>query len=147
MTNMEEKRLDLPADLAGFEARLAQNGPKIAPARLERVKAAALLTLCRESLRHRDPLTGPLLAETIVKSGEERISLSLKQYVRQVRISATLAGFCVGAIVGAVGIVALTAMLARPVPPPSNPAPTASQLRNVSIWGGEFNADGGGESK
>ena len=134
MTETEEQRLDLPSDLAGFEARLAQKGPKIAPARLERVKAAALLTLCRISLRRRDPLAGPLLAETIVKSGDERISLSLKQYVRQVRISASLAGFCLGVIVGAVGIVVLTAALTRPVPPPSNPAPTASQLRNIPVW-------------
>lgn len=134
MTDMEEKRLDLPAELAGFEARLAQNGPKVAPARLERVKAAALLTLCRISLRRRDPLAGPLLAETIVKSGDERISLSLKQYVRQVRISAVLAGFCLGVIFGAVGIVVLTASLSRPVQPPSQPVLSASHLRNIPVW-------------
>ena len=133
MTEIENQRLELSSELAGFEARLAQMGPTIPVERLERMKAAGLLALCRQTLRCRDPLAGGLLAETIVKSGEERVSLSLKQYVRQVKIAAILTGFCLGVVAGAVGIVVLTSALARPIPPRTESVPNTISARDA-IW-------------
>lgn len=120
------ERPELSAELLGLEARLAQSGPKVDEATLERVKAAGLLALCQQTTRRSpDLLSGPLLAETILKSGEERITLSLRQYIRQIKFSSTLAGFCVGVLVGAVGIIALSTISTR-VPPSPPPASTRS---------------------
>lgn len=131
MTHTENERLELAPDLAAFEARLSQHAPSVSQNRLEAVKAGMLLRLCRQKLREGGALDGPLLAETIVKSGDERISLSLRQYVRQVKIAATCAGFLAGFLAGAVALAVLAAMLTRPVNVPSDnranrPTPAAN---------------------
>ena len=137
MTQTENERLELAPNLAAFEARLSQQTPSVSQSRLETVKAGMLLRLCQRKLREGNPLDGPLLAETIVKSGDERISLSLRQYVRQVKIAAICAGFLAGFLCGAAALAVLAVVLTRPVNMAddhrSNPTDAPPSLREGTV--------------
>ena len=119
-----ESEWESTAEDSAFEARLAQLSPAVPTDGLAQLKAEGLLLLCRQERRKRDPLSGPLLVKTIVSTGEERITLSLRHYVRQARLAAAFCGFCAGILVGAAGILFLVAHFAPgatlPARPPKN---------------------------
>jgi hypothetical protein len=99
--------LDIPPELTAIEAALATATPQMDSAVRERMKAAALLETCR--------LTQPELSnlvETIVNTGEQGITVSLRRYVRMERVQAMTLGIVFGLVVGAlVNLVGLAMIL------------------------------------
>ncbi|MCL2006213.1 MAG: hypothetical protein FWG73_08640 [Planctomycetaceae bacterium] len=86
----------LPPDLSALEASLATLEPRMPPGSREAVKANALMRLAESS----PPLTGEKLIETIVKTGDQKITLSLREYVKSARLVAGLYGTALGLLVG-----------------------------------------------
>ena len=84
----------LPPELSALEASLATLEPL--SGRSESVKANALMRLVEST----PPLTGEKLIETIVKTGDQEITLSLREYVKSARLVAGLYGTAVGILIG-----------------------------------------------
>jgi hypothetical protein len=99
--------LTLPPELFGIEAVLATATPQMDIAARERMKAAALLETCRLTQPEL-----PNLVETIVDSGEQGITVSLRRYVKMERLQAMTLGIVFGLVVGAiVNLVGLAVIL------------------------------------
>ncbi len=115
----ETKTFDLTPRLSALEASLAGLEPLVEPGSREAAKSAVLLQL----LESPPPLSGEKLIETIVRSDDREITLSLKEYVKATRFSAGLYGTVFGVIGGLllglfVGI-GVAAFLFRPLQPTS----------------------------
>lgn len=87
---------ELSPQLAAFEATLASAKPLPDESLKERAKAHALLEICRQAAPQVN------LVETILDAGEERITSSLRQYVRAERFRSGLLGLVLGLIFGAI---------------------------------------------
>lgn len=93
---------DLPLELSALEAALADLAPAAAaePGVLEEAKSTVLLRLIRYKEEFVTPLSGEKLIETIVKSGDREITLSLREYVRAAKMTAGMYGAIFGAFAG-----------------------------------------------
>ena len=112
---------ELPPELSALEAKLASFRPVADPMSQERTKTTVLLASCELVRDGRLSLSREKLIETIVKSGEPEITLSLRQYTKNVRTHATLNGVLIGVIVGVlIGIVG-TILLVRTLLPTTQP--------------------------
>lgn len=113
--------IELPPELSAVEARLAAIRPETDAASRERTKTAVLLESCELVRQGQFSLSREKLVETIVKSGEPEITLSLQQYTKTLRTHSTLNGLLIGVIVGIafglVGTLALVQLLRPPQPP------------------------------
>ena len=96
-TKKTEVIIELPPELAALEASLASAHPQSDGTIKERTKAHAMLELCRQATPE-----SPNLIETILGAGEERITLSLREYVRMERFRAGTVGVVIGLIFGAI---------------------------------------------
>jgi len=88
---------DLSPELFAIEAALATATPQMDAAVRERMKAAALFETCRLTLPEL-----PNLVETIVDSGEQGITLSLRRYVKMERFQAMTLGILFGLVIGVI---------------------------------------------
>ena len=84
----------LSPELSAVEASLATLEP--VSGRREAVKSDVLMRLFEIG----PPLSGEKLIETIVKTGDQEITLSLREYVKSARLVAGLYGAAIGAFVG-----------------------------------------------
>lgn len=121
MNSLHDRELlppDFSPELSALEASLASLQPEAKPERREEAKAAALLRFFRRKEEQPPPLSGEKLIETIVRSGDREITLSLREYVRSARFSAAtygvLAGAAAGLLLGLVLGLSLAATLYRP---------------------------------
>ena len=86
----------LPPELSALEASLASLEPKVPSGSSDAVKLNALIRLFETP----PTLTGEKLIETIVKTGDQEITLSLREYVKSARLIAGLYGSAIGMLVG-----------------------------------------------
>jgi len=100
----------LPPDLSALEASLATLEPRTPPGCREAVKANALMRLAESA----PPLTGEKLIETIVKTGDQEISLSLREYVKSARLVYGLYGTALGLFVGLLLGIGLMLLVVKP---------------------------------
>ena len=91
---------ELAPELSALEAKLASFRPVADPVAQERAKTAVLLESCELVRDGQLTFSREKLFETIVKSGEPEITLSLQQYTKTVRTYATLNGVLLGMIGG-----------------------------------------------
>lgn len=122
--------LDMPPQLTAFEAMLGTFRPKGNSDAAAKVNQAILLEQCRSIEKSLTPdLRRERLLETIQAADQEEISLSLKQYAKQLRLSSALTGGLVGLILGvaltALGLVAAAHYLSAP------PAPSVQPIREI----------------
>jgi hypothetical protein len=82
--------------LAALEASLAAAKPMSDPSRKEQTKAHALLAICRQVAPE-----SPNLIETILQTGDQRITVSLRQYIRMERIWSGAVGMVIGLVLAA----------------------------------------------
>ena len=104
----------LSPELSALEASLATLEP--VSGKREAVKSDVLMRLFEIG----PPLSGEKLIETIVKTGDQEITLSLREYVKSARLVAGLYGAAIGAFVGlllGVGIVLLIVNVIDRQPP------------------------------
>jgi len=97
----------LPPELSALEASLASLEPLVPSGSRENVKSAALVRLFETA----PPLTGEKLIETIVKTGDQEITVSLREYVKSARLIAGLYGSAIGVLVGLLLGVGLTLLI------------------------------------
>ena len=103
----ESSIIELPPELSAVEAKLAALRPVADPISQERTKTAILLESCELVREGQLSFSREKLVETIVKSGEPEITLSLQQYTKTVRTHSTINGLAIGVIAGAIlGIIA-----------------------------------------
>lgn len=93
---IETQTFELSPQLSALEASLAGLEPQAKPGSRETAKSAVLLQL----LESPPPLSGEKLIETIVKSDDQEITLSLKEYVKATRFSAGFYAATFGVIGG-----------------------------------------------
>jgi hypothetical protein len=110
MLNTQYHETSLPPELSALEASLSSLEPQTQPGRCEAVKATALLRLFETA----PPPTGEKLIETIVKTGAQEITLSLREYVKSARLVAGLYGSAVGVLVGLLLGVGLMLLVVKP---------------------------------
>lgn len=91
---------DLFAERTEFEAALAAMRPNVRPDSLLNTQKEGLLLLCRSKKTPAKAEFDLHLAQTIVQTGREEITLSLRQYIRSVRNSAFLFGLLLGVLIG-----------------------------------------------
>lgn len=111
----ETQTTELSPQHSALEAMLAGLEPSTTPGSRETAKSAALLKL----LESPPQLSGEKLIETIVRSDDQEITLSLKEYVKSTRFSAALyaavfgvvGGLLLGLLVG----IGLMTCLVRPL--------------------------------
>ena len=96
----------LPPEHYAIEATLATAAPQMDTALRERMKATALLEICRLTQPEL-----PNLVETIVDSGEQGITVSLRRYVKMERFQAMMLGIVFGLVVGAIANLVGLAMI------------------------------------
>ena len=101
------QQIELPPELSAVEARLAAILPVADPISQERTKTVVLLESCELVRQGQLSFSREKLVETIVRSGEPEITLSLQQYTKTVRTHSTLNGLLIGVIAGVVlGVIA-----------------------------------------
>lgn len=83
-----------------FEVALAALRPLVRQQILLNTQKEGLLLLCRNTNPSRKNEFDLHLAETIVQTGQQEITLSLRQYVRSVRNSALFFGILIGTLLG-----------------------------------------------
>lgn len=94
--------IELPPELSAVEARLAAFRPEADAVSQEHAKTVVLLESCQLTQQGHLSLSREKLVETIVKSGEPEITLSLQQYTKTVRTHSTINGLLIGIIAGVV---------------------------------------------
>lgn len=98
----------LPADLSNLESRLRQLTIQSDPAAVEQTKRlclerfASLQTAKSNGACVSDSLIDEQLAEAIINCGEQRVTLSLRQYVNSVRYVSAAWGAIAGLVLGVV---------------------------------------------
>jgi len=90
---------ELPPELSALEASLASLTPQVSPGSVDRAKTAALLRLLARQ-QEPPPISGTQLIETIVKTDDQEITLSLREYVKSARFGAALSGLAIGSAAG-----------------------------------------------
>jgi len=116
----------LPPELSALEASLATLEPWALPGSREMVKSEALMRMFELG----PPLTGEKLIETIVKTGDQEITLSLREYVKSARLVAGLYGAAIGAVAGLLlGVGLMLLIVNQPVQPVGT---TAKPKRNIT---------------
>jgi len=106
--------LTLPPELSALEASLATLEPRALPGSREVVKSEVLMRMFELG----PPLTGEKLIETIVKTGDQEITLSLREYVKSARLVAGLYGAAIGAVAGLLlGVGLMLLIVNQPVQP------------------------------
>ena len=100
----------LPPELSALEASLASLEPQMLPGSTDAVKLNALMRLFETP----PPLTGEQLIETIVKTGDQEITLSLREYVKSARLVAGLYGTAIGVFVGLLLGIGLILLIVKP---------------------------------
>ena len=105
MQTQHHLETELPPELSALEASLASLEPQVSPGSHEAVKWNALTRL---------PPSGERLIETIVKTGEPEITLSLREYVKSERLVAGLYGTAIGVFVGLLLGVGLMLLVVKP---------------------------------
>ncbi len=117
----EKARFDLPPELSALEASLGALAPRENADSRERTKSAVLLASCRLAEELTPPLSREKLIETIVSSGQQEITLSLREYLKSERLTASLygalGGLLLGLLLGAGGGLLLSRLAAPPIPP------------------------------
>ena len=114
MQTQQYQPLTLPPELSAMEASLATLEPRTLSGSCEAVKANVLLRMFDTA----PPLTGEKLIETIVKTGDQEITLSLREYVKSARLVAGLYGAAIGIVAGVLLGVGLMLLIAKqPVQP------------------------------
>ena len=98
----ESLPIELPPELSAIEAKLASLRPQADPVAQERTKCAVLLESCELVREGQLSFSREKLVETIVRSGEPEITLSLQQYTKTVRTHSTINGLLIGVIAGVV---------------------------------------------
>ena len=88
---------ELSPELSAWEAALAASKPATPQTAMERTKALALLETCQSYSP--DKIN---LVELVLNTDEERISRSLKQYVKAERFRSLTIGIVIGLFAGAV---------------------------------------------
>jgi hypothetical protein len=96
MMKTQTQPLTLPPELSALEASLASLEPLVPTGSADAVKLNALMRLYETP----PPLSGEKLIETIVKTGDQEITLSLREYVKSARLVAGLYGSAIGVLVG-----------------------------------------------
>ena len=125
MKTESKQPIELPPELSATEAMLASFRPETDPIRKEQAKTAVLLESCQLVQQGQLTFSREKLVETIVRSGEPEITLSLQQYTKTVRTHSTLNGLLIGVIAGTLlGIIGtfiivwqLQSMTSQPNPP------------------------------
>jgi hypothetical protein len=102
--------LSLPPELSALEASLATLEPQVPTGSVETVKLNALIRLCETAA----PLSGEKLIETIVKTGDQEITLSLREYVKSAQLVAGLYGSAIGMLVGLLLGIGLMLLVVKP---------------------------------
>ena len=110
MKNIQYQTLTLPPELSALEASLASLEPQVPEGSNESVKLNALMWLFETT----PPLSGERLIETIVKTGDQEITLSLREYIKSARLVAGLYGIAVGALIGLLLGVGLMLLVVKP---------------------------------
>ena len=125
MKIMIQTTLELPPELSAIEAKLASYRPVADPVTQERTKTTILLASCDLVRDGQLSLSREKLVETIVKSGEPEITLSLQQYTKTVRTHATLNGLLIGVLIGCllgiIGAILIVRVLLLTTPQPTSP--------------------------
>lgn len=99
----EKSRIEnFDTDRTEFEVALAALKPQVRQDSLINAQKEGLLLLCRNSISNKRAEFDLRLAETIVQTGSQEITVSLRQYVRSVRNSALLFGLLLGTLLGGV---------------------------------------------
>ena len=109
MKTQDYQETSLPPELSALEASLASLEPQTSPGSCETAKSRALLRLFETV-----PLSGERLIETIVKTGDQEITLSLREYVKSARLVAGLYGAAIGVFVGMLLGVSLMLLVVKP---------------------------------
>ncbi len=116
-TTEETNTCQLSPQLSALEASLASLEPLTQPGSREDAKSAILLRLLESP-----SLSGEKLIETIVRSDDQEITLSLKEYVKATRFSAglygTIFGILGGLLLGLLVGISVSAFLFQPVQTP-----------------------------
>lgn len=127
----ETKIFELSPQLSALEASLASLEPKTEPGRQETAKAAVLLRL----LESPPPLSGEKLIETIVRSDDREITLSLKEYVKSAKWSAgmygTMFGLFCGLLLGLLVGIGLAVFFFRPL---QNVTPSIREVHHIPYF-------------
>ena len=110
MKTQQYPPLELPPELSALEASLASLEPLTLPGSLEAAKSNALMRLFETA----PPLTGEKLIETIVKTGDQEITLSLREYVKSAQLIAGLYGSAIGVLVGLLLGIGLMLLIVQP---------------------------------
>lgn len=142
--NEPSQKPDLPAELDAFEQSLNLWTIQADSESIKRTKERGLERLKEFADRSEDAepiLSGEKLAEAIVFQGEQKITLSLRQYVNSVRYTAAaiglMAGLILGSVVSAVAIYSFTDFrqprMARDADAqPTTPRPVYYKVRQYS---------------
>jgi len=110
MKTQQHQLTTLPPELSALEASLATLEPQMLSGSREAAKSRALLRLFETA----PPLSGEKLIETIVKTGDQKITLSLREYVKSARLVAGLYGSAIGLLAGLVLGIALMLLIVKP---------------------------------
>ena len=110
MKTQHNQETTLVPELSALEASLASLEPQTPPGRRETVKATVLMRLFQSP----PPLSGEKLIETIVKTGDQEITLSLREYVKSARLLAGLYGAVTGVLIGLLLGVGLMLLIVKP---------------------------------
>ncbi|MCL2349111.1 MAG: hypothetical protein FWC50_12730 [Planctomycetaceae bacterium] len=127
MKNESHSPVELSPEFSAIEASLALLKPHAEVAAQEQTKTLVLLESCRLTQEGQLSLTREKLVETIVKSGEPEITLSLQQYARTIKLSSMLYGLLIGMVVGGLlGIIGMVVLVKQFQPP--QPTPTVTPV-------------------
>jgi hypothetical protein len=102
--------LTLSPELSALEASLAALEPQVQSGKGEAAKSRALIRLFEST----PPLSGEKLIETIVKTGDQEITLSLREYVKSAKLLAGFYGAAIGAILGLLLGIGLMLLIVKP---------------------------------
>jgi hypothetical protein len=144
---MKTLPIELPPELSAMEAKLASFRPLADPMAQERTKTVVLLESCELVRDGQLTLSREKLVETIVKSGEPEITLSLQQYTKTVRAHATFHGVLIGTILGAViGIIGTILLVRLLLPTVTQPTVPVIEHHYYEVSGFGFQTPGKNEN-
>lgn len=125
--------IELPPEISATEALLASFRPETDPTRKEQAKTAVLLESCQLAQQGMMTFSREKLVETIVRSGEPEITLSLQQYTKTVRIHSVLNGLLFGILLGGLLGVIGAFVISRYFQPPTA-QPTVPMIQHQHYY-------------